>query len=582
MSNVRYAAILTGLVYCTAAFAQDPYHPHVPGQVLVRFAPGTADNERERARQAVSAEHVKALNLVNGLEVIQTRLDVPQAIDALSNNPNVLYVEPDYLLYPVDFPNDTHFALQWGLHNTGQDILGTRGDTDTDIDAPEAWLVAINAQTIVAIIDSGTQLDHEDLSANIWINEAEMNGAPNVDDGNPPNGFIDDIHGWDFFSDDADPSDEDGHGTHTAGTVGAVSNNAIGIAGVCGECRLMPLRFLGPAGGSTSDAIDAINYAVTNGATVSNNSWGGGAYSQALYEAIAAAGETGHIFVAAAGNDSGNNDSNPTYPASYDLDNIISVAATDNRDVLASFSNFGPASVDLSAPGVNIASSYWDPETTADDYWWSSGTSMAAPHVAGIVALVQSVQQAESSSACISAETGKKIGVVERLLRSVRPVASLAPYLATGGVINAADAVNCAMNLPWPLPTPPELPQAPTSPPSDLVASDTGNGSYLLTWTGVADASYYIIEWAVRKKNGRRVSGGWLQLDVSPGTGGNVESYEHVIEPDANTTYRIAAGNTQGNTIMSDWVPVTAEETTDPDGGDGGGRPDKCHPRTGC
>ena len=580
MSKFRYAAVLMGLVCCSIAFAQDSYHPHVSGQVLVRFAPGTAENDRAQARQALRAVHFKALDLVNGLEVIQTRLDVTQAIAALSKNPNVLYIEPDYLLYPVDFPDDTHFPLQWGLHNTGQTILGTEGLLDSDVDAPPAWLVAINAQTVVAIIDSGTQLDHEDLAANIWINQAEMDGVPNVDD--EQNDYVDDIHGWDFFSNDADPSDEDGHGTHTAGTVGAVRNNGIGIAGVCGECRLMPLRFLGPAGGSTSDAIAAIEYAVTNGATVSNNSWGGGADSQALYEAIAAAGEAGHIFVAAAGNDSGNNDSNPTYPASYDLDNIISVAATDNRDVLASFSNFGAAGVDLSAPGVNIASSYWDPATTADDYWWSSGTSMAAPHVAGIVALVQSVQQKEPSELCTIAETGQKIGVVERVLRSVRTVESLAPYLATGGVVNAADAVNCAMNLPWPLPTPPELPQAPASAPNDLLATDTGNGSYLLTWTGVADASYYIVEWAVRRKNGRRVSGGWFQLDVPPGPGGNDESYEHVIEPNANTTYRIAAGNAQGNTVLSDWVPVSGGDTTNPDDGDSGGGSGKCHPKRGC
>jgi subtilisin family serine protease len=550
--------------------------------VLVRFAPGTADNDRASARQALQAQNVKTFALVNGLEVIQTPLDVPQAIAALSNNPNVLYVEPDYLVYPIEFPDDTHFALQWGLHNTGQDIQGTPGEVDTDIDAPEAWLMAPNAQTVVAIIDSGTQLDHADLAANIWVNEAELNGTPNVDDDVEPNGYVDDINGWDFFSDDADPSDESGHGTHTAGTVGAETNNGTGIAGVCGGCRLMPLRFLGPLGGSTSDAIDAINYAVDNGATVSNNSWGGGAYSQSLYQTIAAAGEAGHIFVAAAGNDSWNNDSTPTFPASYNLDNIISVAATDNRDVLAGFSNFGPASVDLSAPGVNIASSYWDPITPGDDYWWSSGTSMAAPHVAGVVALVQSAQQTEPGAFCVSAETGLKIGVVERVLRSVRTVPELAPYVATGGVVNAADAINCAMNVPWPLPEPPELPPAPTSPPIDLAASDSGNGSYLLTWTGVADASYYLVEWIVRRKNGRRLSGGWFQLDVSPGSGGNEESYEHVIEPNSNTNYRIAAGNPLGNTVMSDWVPVTGGDTTDPDDGGGGGGSGRCHPKRGC
>jgi hypothetical protein len=232
----------------------------------------------------------------------------------------------------------------------------------------------------------------------------------------------------------------------------------------------MILRFLGPDGGTTSDAIASLQYAVANGATVSNNSWGGGPYSQALYDAIKAAGDAGHIFVAAAGNSYNNNDTFPTYPASYDLDNIIAVAATGNRDNIASFSNYGGASVDLGAPGVDIVSSYWDPETPTDDYWYSSGTSMAAPHVAGVVALVQAVEAQEDASACLDPDTLTKVGVVERVLRSARPVEQIAPYVATGGIVNAADAVNCSLNLPWPLPAPPPLPVPPAMPPDDLQA----------------------------------------------------------------------------------------------------------------
>jgi len=194
---------------------------------------------------------------------------VPQALAVLANNPNVLYAEPEYFLQPVGTPNDFYFELQWGHNNTGQDIRGVLGYPDADIDTPAAWdTIIADDQTIVAIIDTGTQWDHEDLAVNIWVNGAELNGTANVDDDIPPNGFVDDVRGWDVFSDDNDPTDGSGHGAHTAGTVGAVRDNGIGIAGVCGGCRLMLLRFLGPAGGSTSDAISAIDYAVSNGASV--------------------------------------------------------------------------------------------------------------------------------------------------------------------------------------------------------------------------------------------------------------------------------------------------------------------------
>lgn len=584
MRRILVFVFLAGVLFSPRPVLAQSAQPAVaPNQLLIRFAPASSASERLAAENQISAYATRSLDLVDGLKVIQTRLDASRAAAMLSGNPNVLYVEPDYMQYPVELPDDTYGYLLWGLHNTGQAIRGVIGTPDADIDAPEAWAGVVSPRTIVAIIDSGTQLDHEDLAANIWVNSAESNGNNGVDDNVPANGFIDDLHGWDFFSDDPNPSDEDGHGTHTAGTIGAVPGNSLGIAGVCGTCQLMILRFLGPFGGATSDAIAALQYAVANGATVSNNSWGGGPYSQALYDAIKAAGDAGHIFVAAAGNSSSNNDVSPTYPASYELDNIIAVAATGNRDDIASFSNYGGATVDLGAPGIDIASSYWDPTTPTDDYWYSSGTSMAAPHVAGVVALVQALEAQENTPACLDPDTLEEVSVVERVLRSTRAVSALAPYVATGGVVNAADAVNCSLNLPWPLPTPPALPEPPTMPPDDLQAVDSGQGSYLLSWTSVADASYYLIEREQRRKNGRRIGGTYFFVDAVSGPGGEPLSHEDMTETVPYVYYRIAAGNTAGNTVLSEWVPAqtgASSGTEPPDDGSGGSG--KCHPRRGC
>ena len=314
--------------------------------------------------------------------------DVPKAIMDLRKDSRVEYVEPNYIVTTTLIPNDPYFPNLYGLHNTGQ----TGGLPDADIDAPEAWdMQTGNGNVIVAVIDTGVYYNHSDLAANMWHNPNEI---PNngIDDDN--NGFIDDYLGWDFYNKDNDPMDDHGHGTHVAGTIGAVGNNGVGVAGVNWNVKIMPLKFLGSTGsGTTADAILAIEYAILMHADIMSNSWGGGGFSQALRDAIQSANNAGILFVAAAGNSGANADIYPMYPAAYDNDNIVSVAATDSNDNLASFSNYGKTSVDLAAPGVNIFSTVPQGSCSLCDvsgYRYLSGTSMATPHVSGAAALIKS------------------------------------------------------------------------------------------------------------------------------------------------------------------------------------------------
>ena len=271
-------------------------------------------------------------------------------------------------------PNDTLFSNMWGLHNDG-DNNGIDGVIDADIDAPEAWVKHKGYSSIVVgNIDTGIDYYHPDLKPNIWINKAEINGKPGVDDDN--NGYVDDYYGIDTANGDSDPYDDNGHGTHTAGTIGAAGNNNKGIVGVNWRVKIASCKFLNADGqGTTDGAVECINYfnALKDAGVnivATNNSWGGGDYSSIMHDAIAEANDRGINFVAAAGNESNDNDENPSYPASYDLPNVISVAATDANDELAYFSNYGETSVDLAAPGDKILSTYPSTLTCTpnDDY----------------------------------------------------------------------------------------------------------------------------------------------------------------------------------------------------------------------
>ena len=420
--------------------------------VIVRFEPGTPAGERAEARSDADVRVEETLPLPNTQLVAPAAGQSPaEAAEQLERSPAVRYAEPDAprRAFAV-VPDDRYFGVQWGLSNNGQSVGGTAGTVDADIDAPEAWqLTTGSAAVTVAVIDSGVELDHSDLAGSIWRNPGESgdrreyNGAD--DDGN---GLVDDWRGWDWVDGDNDPTDANGHGTHVAGTVGARGNDGSGVAGVAWDVSLMPLRTLGADGsGYVSDVIRAYGYAGARKAHIVNASLGGSAFSRTERDAIAAAPQT--LFVVAAGNDGVDNDREPSYPCNYALDNVVCVAATDQRDALADFSNYGATTVDLAAPGVNIASTY-----TGGSWAILDGTSMATPHVAGAAALLWS----RAPGATVAQ-------VRDALLGSVVPRPSLLGRTVTGGVLNADRAlrrIDPDAAAPAPAPTP--APAAPIAP----------------------------------------------------------------------------------------------------------------------
>ncbi len=333
---------------------------YVKGEVIVKYKKDVPDERINGLHQRMNAIKKRDIpNLRIQSVKIPDDMSVEDAIAQYKNDPDVEYAEPNYILRALLPANDPAYTsnLLWGLNNIGLPVNGTSSTSDADIDAPEAWDITTGCTTdvVIAVIDTGVAYNHPDLTVNIWSNPNDDCGDNNDDNFN---GKIDDCRGWDFIDDDNDPIDYNGHGTHVAGTIAARGDNSIGITGVMWCAKIMPLRFLGVSGaGDTANATLAITYAADNGANIINASWGGGPYSQTLYNAINYARSRNVLFVAAAGNDGADNDTTPSYPASYNLDNIISVAATTQTDGLASFSNYGATSVDVGAPGVNIYSS---------------------------------------------------------------------------------------------------------------------------------------------------------------------------------------------------------------------------------
>lgn len=360
-----FAAAAVCLCLTTAARAMEHKQPveetFASRELLVKFVVNASETEKEQARQMVGAELIKEVNTLR-LEhwLLPENVNPLSAIDVIDGLPVVEHAEPNYFYKPQAIPDDNDFGQLWYLENSGQRIHGTIGTPGADISATAAWDIETGSRDVViAVLDSGVAIDHPDLKNNIWQNPDEIPDNGKDDDGN---GFIDDLHGWDFVNNDNNPSDYskdlygDGHGTHVAGIIASEGNNGLGTSGVMWQARIMPVQIFdlfenSPFNATTFVVLEALLYAVENGAKIINCSFGGPSFSRFLFEAYQMAGENDILVVAAAGNDALDNDSFFTYPASYALDNIISVAATDQDDALASYSNYGANSVDVAAPG---------------------------------------------------------------------------------------------------------------------------------------------------------------------------------------------------------------------------------------
>ncbi|SDS43056.1 S8 family serine peptidase [Opitutus sp. GAS368] len=437
--------------------------PAPSGQLTTASVSAPARSDRILVKPLPGVD-LTALNLQLGVTVLRTFpgigglqvLQIPAGslaaavIAAYQTSGLVEYAEPDYLVHLLVDPNDFRYwdGSLWAMKNTGQ-LGGTPG---ADIKAPQGWDIQHDAtNVIVAVVDTGIRLTHEDLAGNLWTN--------------PSPSSINDVHGINAITGTGDPTDDNGHGSHVSGTIGAVGNNSVGVVGVAWRVQLMALKFIDAQGnGAISDAVTCIDYARSHHANIINASWGGtGFQSSALHDSIAAARDAGILFVAAAGNSQSDNDATPLYPASYNqqLDNVIVVASTNRNDGLSSFSDYGARTVDLGAPGEDIFSC-WNGSDSA--YQYENGTSMAAAHVSGVAAVVL----AHNPSAHYTA-------VAQSIFSGTDPLPSLQGKCVTGGRLNLYRALGVVT-------PPPTVPAAP----SNLSATATSSSAINLTWTNNA------------------------------------------------------------------------------------------------
>ncbi len=391
MKKLIVPAVLSlGVVAGAHARTLSTEFPHVPGEVVVKVKKGFLGKFLGK-KAFLGAEVSRSMNLIAG-DFVVLKSESKSALSLasqLNQLPEVAYAEPNFIYKAIgQKTSDPLFGKLWGLSNSGNNepdrnggMSGTPGIAGADISAEKAWGITKGSKNVViAVIDTGIDYNHQDLKDNIWTNSKEIAGNNKDDDGN---GYIDDIHGWNANAKNGNPMDGNSHGTHCSGTIAAKHGNGVGVAGVMDEVSLMAVKFLSDEGsGNLADAVTAIDYATKMNVDLMSNSWGGGGYSQALEDAIKAANAKGILFVAAAGNDGTNNDSAPHYPSNYQVDNVVSVAAHTAQDSLASFSCFGKRTVHVAAPGHNILSS-----TPGNNYKVFSGTSMATPHVSGVLGL---------------------------------------------------------------------------------------------------------------------------------------------------------------------------------------------------
>jgi subtilisin family serine protease len=433
---------------------------YADGELLVEYAPSASEAAREQLRALVrgrAEEVIETRAMRNAgfgrVERVQlgTGVDITTAIAALRNRPGVVSAEPNWLVTTAAVSNDPQYTAGslWGMY--GDDQPAASGPTGTTnqfgSQAEEAWGVGFTGSrsVVVGIVDEGVDVSHPDLRDNIWVNPFETAGDGIDNDGN---GYIDDIHGWDFFNNDNTVYDttvagEDSHGTHVAGTIGGIGGNALGVAGVSWNVTMISTKFLGPGGGSTANAIKALDYLTDlktrHGINIvaSNNSWGGGGYSSALHSAIIRAAKADILFVAAAGNSASNNDVTASFPSNYSTlqavgsttaasyEGVIAVAALTSTGGLASYSSYGVTTVDIGAPGSAIVSTL-----PGNTYGSLSGTSMATPHVTGTVALYAAAYPNASADAIRAV-----------ILSTTQPTASLANRTVTGGRLDVAAAL---------------------------------------------------------------------------------------------------------------------------------------------
>ncbi|MBE0565955.1 MAG: choice-of-anchor D domain-containing protein [Krumholzibacteria bacterium] len=509
--SILLALILVATTAVTA-LGQTITSEYLPNELILRFKPHATEAQKNAILADLGAYDVVNFPRIESKYGKISNASVEDAIERYRNNPLVEFIEPNYVLTINETPDDPRFGELWGMLNTGQ----SGGTPGADISATSAWDVFTGSDDVViAIIDTGLDYNHPDIAANAWVNPGEIPGNGIDDDGN---GFIDDVYGWDFINDDNDPMDDNGHGTHCGGTIGGVGDNGIGVAGVNWNVKLMGLKFLSAGGsGSTADAVEAIQYATMMGVRLTSNSWGGGGYSQAMYDAIADAQANGILFVAAAGNSSTNTDASPHYPSSYDLDNVVAVAATDHNDALASFSSYGATTVDLAAPGVDILSTL-----PGNSYGYLSGTSMATPHVSGALGLIFGRFPA------IGGADAKSL-----MLNFVDPVPALAGRVLTGGRLNAF----------MPIAEPDSIAPGQVT---DLAVTTAGSNWLELGWTAPGDDDYTgeASRYDIRYSASPITDANWdaasqVNGEPDPGVAGTPETFR-LAGLDFNTGYYVA------------------------------------------